>query len=785
MIPFFAVLGLVAGLVSAGEGEWPNFRGPASDGRARAEGVFAEGFGLSLAWRQPLGTGYSSVSIGSGLAVTLYGDGSKDHAIAFDATDGSPLWSYEIGQAYKGYGGSYDGPLASPLIDGDRVYGIGARGELFALNGKNGALLFQVDLKSLGAPEPLYGFTASPLVAGKVLIVQIGGEEAGLIGLDKLSGKRLWSSPALKTDYQTASLVDLLGQRQLVLSAVDKMVGIDPRDGRQLWEFETGCRGGAHALMAGKDKIFVSPVHFREEGLLVQVSRDGEAYSFKQLWKGGELGKSMGFPLYRDGYLYGYNGRFLACVDAVTGKRQWKSRPPGPGFAIIVEDHLAVVTQAGTVHLVEASPQGYREKSSLKVFDDIVYTPPAFSGGKLYLRSMGAIAAVDVGRLKRSQLVDKGEGFVEGSRFAKAVKQLESARDQPAAITRFLAKQTSFPVIEDEKFVHIVYRGQAKDVAVGIRCLDFQREFPMRRLGSSDFYYFSFQLDPKAQTSYALALDYQNATADPRNPRLSPSFWGDGFNSLLTMPQFSDGDHLAEPVSRGLIRDLEFDSKLTAVKRKAKVYLPAGYDQGGGRYPVLYVDYGFSALEKGLMDHTLDNLMGKQIQDMIVVFVPPQPVIRSDRGLKAGKKYAAMMVQELLPLIDTFYRTIPQAAGRGLLGHSWLGFAGLYTALHFPGQFSKVAIQSGLFETEYHEDLIDSAGKNGHEDLKILLEWGQYDLKGDVRRNIPELNTQLAESLRAKGLHVETSQQPLSDGWAHWRTRQDDLLKWMFPIQER
>ena len=553
MVRFFAVLGLVTGLVSAGEGEWPNFRGAASDGRARAEGLFAQGFGLSLAWRQPLGTGYSSVSIGSGLAVTLYGDGSKDHAIAFDANDGSPRWSYEIGEAYKGYGGSYDGPLASPLIDGDRVYGIGARGELFALNGQNGALLFRLDLKSLGAPEPLYGFTASPLVAGEVLIIQIGGQEAGLIGLDKHGGEQLWSSPAVKTDYQTASLVDLLGQKQLVLSAVDRMVGIDPRNGAQLWEFETGCRGGAHALMAGKDKIFVCPVHFREEGLMVQVTREGETYAFKQLWKSGELGKSMGFPLYRDGYLYGYNGRFLACVDAATGKRQWKSRPPGPGFAMMVEDHLAVVTQEGSVHLVEASPQGYREKSSLKVFDDIVYTPPAFSGGKLYVRSMGAIAAVDVGRLEPSQLVDKGEGIVEGSRFAKAVKQLESARDQPAAITRFLAKQTRFPIIEDQRFVHIVYRGEAKDVAVRIRALDFQKEFPMRQLGGSDFFYFSFQLDPRAQTSYALALDYKNAAADPRNPRHAPDFWGSRSHSLLTMPQFADGNHLAEPVSSGPI----------------------------------------------------------------------------------------------------------------------------------------------------------------------------------------------------------------------------------------
>jgi len=66
-------------------GEWPMFRGPNADASAvglpEAEGEVR----LRLVWKQPLGMGYSSVSVAQGRAVTLFSDGVTDFAVALDA----------------------------------------------------------------------------------------------------------------------------------------------------------------------------------------------------------------------------------------------------------------------------------------------------------------------------------------------------------------------------------------------------------------------------------------------------------------------------------------------------------------------------------------------------------------------------------------------------------------------------------------------------------------------------------------------------------------------------
>ncbi|QTD50080.1 outer membrane protein assembly factor BamB family protein [Sulfidibacter corallicola] len=738
-----------------------------------------------------MGSGYSSVSIGSGIAVTLYGGETRDYAVAFDALSGDKRWSYDIGEAYKGVGGSYDGPLATPLIDGDRVYALGPRGDLFALNAQSGKEIFRLNIKDLGANEPRFGFTSSPLVVGEVLIVHVGGPEAkaGLIGLDKRTGKQLWAGPAFYTTYDTGSMVRLLGKDQFAVCADKKMVGVDPQNGQQLWEFETDLNYGGHITQVSDDKLYIHPSDYQAEGMLLEVSRENDTYGFEILWRTRELGKGFGMVLHHKGYLYGYSGRFMTCIDVATGSRQWKSRPPGPGFLILLDDHLVAVTRKGSVHLIEATHEAYREKASLEVFDEVAYNPAAFAHGKLYVRSMKSIAALNVGNRKESVIADKGEGTLPNSRFAATVKKLEKATDQKAAIDKFMAKQKRFPIIEGDDTAHVIYRGPAEDAALRAQSLGHGREIPMRRVGDSDLFYYSFELDPAAHITYSISTNFGEATVDALNPHSAKLMWDDESLSILAMPRFSDSNHLAEtsladPAAKGRIEEFELESEHTGHKRKYKVYLPAGYDTSETRYPVVYVDYGFSALDKGLMARTLDRTIGKRIQPLIAVFVPPQPNLYAERDLESGKKFAAMLAEELVPHVDKTYRTRAEKSGRGLIGHYGLAPATLYAALEYPDRFGKVATQSGLFEQEFQDIVLTAAAKIGGDKPDILLEWGSYDHLNDSRRDVSGWHGKLAKSLKEKGLTVQSVETPMGVGWGNWRTRQDDLLKWLFPIEQ-
>ena len=74
--PVLAVSLLVAS--GSAVADWPHLRGPTIDGRL-AGGAFEPGdLGLHLAWKAPLGSGYSGIALADGRAVTMFTDGAAD-----------------------------------------------------------------------------------------------------------------------------------------------------------------------------------------------------------------------------------------------------------------------------------------------------------------------------------------------------------------------------------------------------------------------------------------------------------------------------------------------------------------------------------------------------------------------------------------------------------------------------------------------------------------------------------------------------------------------------------
>ena len=97
-----------------------------------------------------------------------------------------------------------------------------------------------------------------------------------------------------------------------------------------------------------------------------------------------------------EGYLYGYSGNFLTCVDAATGEMVWKSRPPGVGNLVLIDGHLVILIRSGEIVVAEATPEEYREVSRVQALDRGYYTRPSFAGGKVYVRNLADISAIGV-----------------------------------------------------------------------------------------------------------------------------------------------------------------------------------------------------------------------------------------------------------------------------------------------------------------------------------------------------------------------------------------------------
>ena len=91
------------------------------------------------------------------------------------------------------------------------------------------------------------------------------------------------------------------------------------------------------------------------------------------------------------------NNRIFTCLDAATGELAWRSREPGDGFPTLIGEHLVMITKPGSLHVIDASPDGYNEIARLDLFDEHSWSEVAFADGHLFARSMARLARVDLG----------------------------------------------------------------------------------------------------------------------------------------------------------------------------------------------------------------------------------------------------------------------------------------------------------------------------------------------------------------------------------------------------
>ena len=101
----------------------------------------------------------------------------------------------------------------------------------------------------------------------------------------------------------------------------------------------------------------------------------------------------------KDGYLYGNYGGYgdgFQCIEFATGKVMWKQRVPGFGGGIIVGDKLVYLSEHGSLILAEAKPV-YKELARLdKAIEGKCWSIPAFSNGRLFIRSNKEGACFDL-----------------------------------------------------------------------------------------------------------------------------------------------------------------------------------------------------------------------------------------------------------------------------------------------------------------------------------------------------------------------------------------------------
>lgn len=258
--------------------------------------------------------------------------------------------------------------------------------------------------------------------------------------------------------------------------------------------------------------------------------------------------------------------------------------------------------------------------------------------------------------------------------------------------------------------------------------------------------------------------------------------------NMLEVPGPESDFFAIKNVPHGEVRIVWYKSATTGEYRRILVYTPPGYDQGKTRYPVLYLQHGHGEDEaawsqQGHENFILDNLIAAaKAKPMIIVnedgmtgaplqiAPPPRGTAPNSgpRGFMSNKyeTFDSIVSKDLIPFIDSNFRTIPNRDHRAIAGLSMGGGEAFRIGLNHPELFAYIGAFSPALgvtntKTDYEGALADPAKVN--KDYKLI--WIGIGKQDFLNKPVLQTHEEL-EKAGIKHVWVETEG---THSWTVWR----------------
>lgn len=450
MLRFFALVAVLVAAPALHADDWPQWLGPKRDGVWRETGLietFPAG-GPKIKWRAPVAAGYSGPAVAKGrvyltdrvLAKDAKNPDSpfskdlvqgKERILCFDEAKGTLLWQYEYDCPYTI---SYpSGPRTTPVVEGNRVYTLGAMGDLVCMDTTRPQkpVWHKKLLDEYKFPAPYWGFAGHPLLDGDRLICLVGGKGSVVVAFHKEDGRELWKNlTASEPGYCPPMIYEIGGKRQLIVWHPDSVNALEPDTGKLYWSHPfkgTGKKGSIRAGMTiptprlTGDLLFLTCFY---DGAMLLKTKGTETPDM--VWRSKSRGEMpddtdalhsvMSTPVIKNGYIYGTcSYGELRCVELMTGKRLWethqytsgKSMRWGNAFLVENGDRFVLFDERGNLILAKFSPQGHQEIARAKILEPtnhmakgraVVWSHPAFANRCVFARNDVELVCVDMAK---------------------------------------------------------------------------------------------------------------------------------------------------------------------------------------------------------------------------------------------------------------------------------------------------------------------------------------------------------------------------------------------------
>ena len=394
--------------------DWPQWRGPQRNGISQEKGLLKEWpeTGPKLLWQsQECGSGYSTPAVVGERLYLLGNDGLDNEFVrALTVKDGKPVWTTKIGKVGNpDQQPKFPAARSTPTVDGERLYALGSDGDLVCLEIASGKVRWQKSLRvDFGGKPGTWAYAESPLIDGDALICTPGGSEATLVALNKNSGEIIWKCAVpggSEAAYSSGIVVEAGGVRQYVQMLGKGLVGVAAKTGGFLWRYDkTVSKFNANIpTPLTRDGLVYSAGAGTGGGLIKLKGNDGTVTA-EQVAFSPKLPTAIGGSVLVGDYFYGTTAQTLLCTEFASGNMKWDDRALGAASLCVAEGRLYLHGENGQVALVEATPEGYREKGRFTPPNpptrsqpmEKAWAYPVVANGRLYIRDHASLWCYDV-----------------------------------------------------------------------------------------------------------------------------------------------------------------------------------------------------------------------------------------------------------------------------------------------------------------------------------------------------------------------------------------------------
>ena len=415
--------------------DWPDFLGPQRDSRSPETGILTDWAARPprVVWQCELGASYSAPSISRGRLFHFDRHGDVHRLTCRNSETGGELWNYELPADFSDMLGYNNGPRATPVVDGDRVYIMSPEGRLHCVRVTDGQRVWSVDtLAEFGVVKYFFGVGSTPVVWRDLLIANIGGSPAdspadvyaargqvqgngtGVVAFDKLTGKVRWQSTDELASYASPVIAEISGAPRCFVFARGGLTVLDPATGKADFHFPWRATKlesvNASSPVVVGDEVFISESYGPASALLKV-----KAAGFDVVWQDDLRNRDKSMELhwntavYHEGHLYGSSGQHggsaeLRCIEWRTGNVKWREPRLTRSSLLQADGHFVCLSEDGALRLLRATPDRFEQVAEFTptgadgepLLTYPAWAAPVLSHGLLYVRGSDRLVCLEL-----------------------------------------------------------------------------------------------------------------------------------------------------------------------------------------------------------------------------------------------------------------------------------------------------------------------------------------------------------------------------------------------------